>query len=66
MLFPKAEYDERLSRLHAFMDERNVTVVIADEAEMLHYFTGFAISENLYRAVVDPAGRSASDDRPHT
>ncbi|MCH6581000.1 MAG: M24 family metallopeptidase, partial [Nitrospinae bacterium] len=29
-----------------------VTVVIADEAEMLHYFTGFAISENLYRAVV--------------
>lgn len=54
MLFPKAEYDERLSRLHAFMDERDVTVVIADEAEMLHYFTGFAISENLYRAVLIP------------
>ncbi|MDA7949154.1 MAG: Xaa-Pro peptidase family protein [Hyphomicrobiaceae bacterium] len=54
MLFPKAEYDERLSRLYAFMDEHNVAVVIADEAEMLHYFTGFAISENLYRAVLIP------------
>ena len=54
MLFPKAEYEERLSRLYAFMDERDVALVIADEAEMLHYFTGFAISENLYRAVVIP------------
>ena len=54
MLFPKTEYEERLSRLYAVMDERNVAVVIADEAEMLHYFTGFAISENLYRAVLIP------------
>ncbi len=52
MLFPQAEYEERLGRLRALMAERDVTVVIADEAEMLHYFTGFAISENLYRAVV--------------
>lgn len=52
MLFPQAEYEERLGRLRALMAERDVAVVIADEAEMLHYFTGFAISENLYRAVV--------------
>ena len=54
MLFPEDEYAERLGRLRALMAERNVTVVLADEAEMLHYFTGFAISENLYRAVVIP------------
>ncbi len=54
MLFPQAEYEERLGRLRALMAERDVAAVIADEAEMLHYFTGFAISENLYRAVVIP------------
>ena len=52
MLFPQAEYEERLGRLRTLMAARDVAVVIADEAEMLHYFTGFAISENLYRAVV--------------
>ena len=54
MLFPKEEYMERLGRLRALMVERDVDLVIADEAEMMHYFTGFAISENLYRAVVIP------------
>ena len=52
MLFPQAEYEERLGRLRTLMAARDVAVVIADEAEMLHYFTGFAISESLYRAVV--------------
>jgi Xaa-Pro aminopeptidase len=54
-LFPRGEYDERLGRLRAAMADRSVDAVIADECEMLHYFTGFAISENLYRAVVIPA-----------
>ena len=54
MIFPQDEYNERLERLRADMAERDVAIVIADEAEMLHYFTGFAISENLYRAVVIP------------
>jgi Xaa-Pro aminopeptidase len=54
MLFPDDEYTERLDRVRALMMERDVDLVIADEAEMLHYFTGFAISENLYRAVVIP------------
>jgi Xaa-Pro aminopeptidase len=54
MAFPDDEYGERLSRLRAIMAARGVALVIADEAEMLHYFTGFAISENLYRAVVIP------------
>ena len=54
MLFQKSEYFERLDRLRAVMAERGVDIVIADEAEMLHYFTGFAISENLYRAAIIP------------
>ncbi len=52
MLFPQEEYEERLARLRAFMTDRDVALVIADEAEMLHYFTGYAVSENLYRAAV--------------
>ena len=54
MPFPKEEYAERLGRLRTVMAERGIDNVIADEAEMLHYFTGFAISENLYRAAVIP------------
>ena len=54
MPFPKEEYAERLGRLRTVMAERGIDTVIADEVEMLHYFTGFAISENLYRAVVIP------------
>jgi Xaa-Pro aminopeptidase len=53
-LFPEDEYAERLSRLRAVMAERGIDAVIADECEMLHYFTGFTISENLYRCVVIP------------
>lgn len=53
-LFPEDEYAERLVRLRAVMAERGIDTVIADEAEMLHYFTGFTISENLYRCVVIP------------
>ena len=54
MLFGKSEYFERLDRLRSVMAERGVEIVIADEAEMLHYFSGFAISENLYRAIIIP------------
>ena len=53
-VFPTVEYHKRLNRLRSVMATRNLDVVIADESEMLHYFTGFAISENLYRAAVIP------------
>ncbi len=52
MLFPQDEYEGRLARLRTYMAERDVAAVIADEAEMLHYFTGYAVSENLYRSAV--------------
>lgn len=53
-LFPVEEYDERLKRLRSVMASRSLNAVIVDESEMLHYFTGFAISENIYRAAVIP------------
>lgn len=52
--FPAAEYHARLARLRALMHERDVCAVIADECEMLHYYTGWSVSENLYRAVLIP------------
>lgn len=53
-LFPTVEYAGRLSRLRAEMDARGVAAMIIDECEMMHYVSGFAISENLYRAVLVP------------
>jgi len=53
-LFPVEEYSERVARLRAEMRAREVAVVIVDESEMLHYFTGYAVSLNLYRAALIP------------
>ena len=65
-VFPTVEYHKRLNRLRSVMATRNLDVVIADESEMLHYFTGFAISENLYRRCCYSAGRPANYDRSKT
>ncbi len=54
-LFSQAEFDDRIGRLRTAMAARDIAAVIADETEMINYFTGFAISENLYRAAVVPA-----------
>ena len=55
--FPREEYEERLGRLRRVMAERRLDAVIVDTCEMLNYFTGFAVSENRYRAaVVRPEG----------
>ena len=55
--FPREEYEERLRRLRSVMAERRLDAVIVDTSEMLNYFTGFAISENRYRAaVIRPRG----------
>ena len=50
--FPREEYEERLGRLRRVMAERRLDAVIVDTCEMLNYFTGFAVSENRYRAAV--------------
>jgi len=41
--FAAAEYHARLARLRAVMRERDVCAVIADECEMLHYYTGYTL-----------------------
>lgn len=53
-VFPPQEYAERLVRLRDEMRARDTAALIVDESEMLHYFSGFAISQNLYRALVIP------------
>ena len=55
--FPREEYEDRLRRLRAVMAERAVDALIVDTCEMLDYFTGYAVSENRYRAaVIRPEG----------
>ena len=55
--FARKEYEERLGRLRTVMAERAVGAAIVDTCEMLAYFTGYAVSENRYRAaVVRPDG----------
>ena len=53
-VFPPEEFAERIERLRVAMRARGVDAVIADECEMLHYFTGFVISLNFYRGVLIP------------
>ena len=50
--FPREEYEERLGRLRAAMADRAIDALILDTCEMLDYFTGYAVSENRYRAAV--------------
>ena len=55
--FPREEYEARLRRVRVVMTERSVDALIVDTCEMLNYFTGYAVSENRYRAaVIRPEG----------
>ena len=53
-LFDESEYRERLARMRVHMAERRVRALVIDECELLHYFTGYAVTENRYRAAVIP------------
>jgi Xaa-Pro aminopeptidase len=53
-VFPPEEYAGRLARVRNEMRALDTVALIVDECEMLHYFTGFAVSQNLYRAAVIP------------
>jgi len=52
--FTMDEYRGRLARLRERMRERGVDVVLVDETEIMAYYTGYAISENMYRAALIP------------
>lgn len=52
--FPPEEYPPRIERLRRLMHARGLDAVLADECEMLHYYTGWSVSLNLYRCVLVP------------
>jgi Xaa-Pro dipeptidase len=52
--FGEAEYRLRLQKAREHMIERGVVALIVDECELLHWFTGYAVTENRYRAAVIP------------
>ena len=51
-LFPESEYHQRLHRVRRCMQQHRVDALIVDECELLHYFTGYAVTENMYRALL--------------
>ncbi|MBM3572376.1 MAG: hypothetical protein FJX52_08455, partial [Alphaproteobacteria bacterium] len=54
LLFPRAEFARRLAAVRAAMTARNVDLLIVDETEILHYLTGYAISQNVWRCCLVP------------
>jgi len=52
--FSAGEYARRLSRVRETMAEREIDVLLVDQTELLAYLTGYAISENMYRACLVP------------
>ena len=56
---PPAPFDARLAKLRAAMAAAGADVYLCDHAEMLHWLTGYTVSETFYRACVVPIGRRA-------
>ena len=52
--FSIEEYEGRLARVRELMRERSIDVAILDEIESMGWLSGFAVSENLWRACVVP------------
>lgn len=50
-----APFAARLARLRAEMARAGTEVYLCDHAEMLHWLTGYTVSETFYRACVIPA-----------
>ncbi|MCL2894600.1 M24 family metallopeptidase [Brenneria tiliae] len=49
-IFIPEEYHQRVEITRSHMREKNIELLIIDQAEFLYYLTGFGISENMYRA----------------
>lgn len=54
-LFARAEMEERVSRLRARMAQLHVDLALFDEMEALFWLSGYANSENRWRACLVPA-----------
>lgn len=55
LLFAREEFDARLAAIRAAMAQRDIELLIVDETEILHYITGYTISQNLWRCCLVPA-----------
>ncbi|MFC3395149.1 M24 family metallopeptidase [Brenneria rubrifaciens] len=49
-LFAPEEYQQRVGMIRSHMQANHIELLIVDQTEFLFYLTGFAISENMYRA----------------
>ena len=54
LVLPIAEHRERLAVARRFQEERGFDALLVDQTEALFYFTGFDLSEILYRCCVIP------------
>lgn len=54
-LFARSEMEGRVSRLRARMGERGIDLALFDEMEALFWLSGYANSENRWRACLVPA-----------
>lgn len=54
LLFPLEEFRARLAAVRAQMATRGVDLLIVDETEILHYLTGYTISQNVWRCCLVP------------
>ena len=55
LTFSLAEYRRRLVAVQRLMADRGLDCAILDEPEMMAWLSGYAVSENLWRACVVPA-----------
>jgi Xaa-Pro dipeptidase len=53
-MFQIAEFETRLDRLRATMEDAGADVMVVDEAELLCWLTGYMASETMYRAALVP------------
>ena len=54
LVLPVAEFERRLAAARALMAERDFVALLADQTETIFYYTGFDLSEIIYRALVLP------------
>lgn len=54
-LFARAEMEQRVAKLQARMAERGIDLALFDEMEALFWLSGYANSENRWRACLVPA-----------
>lgn len=54
LLFPQAEFAERVAKARAALAEAGADLMIVDHAECLAWLTGYTVSETMYRAAFLP------------